>query len=274
MADLLNKVTTGLSAAGSIVNAAEGLLGAGQDGGSSKFAVSKLNAEILSKKKGLYKPNLYLVRIAPISAPQRIKSTDLEFLCNSANLPGRTFAPQEYKRYGYGLRDMRISDGRVNDINLSFFVDGDGYTLQYFNEWFESIMNQDYQKGTGATNNAGLVPGTFNYKSEYSTTIDIHTFDPTANEILSYKCHEAFPLQMTDVAVAWAGQDSFESLAVSFSYKYYTLSKAPAPTVGGNPAGLLTSIKNGIGTATRFLNSPAVRNTTAVLSAARGNGLF
>ena len=149
MADLLNKVGVGLGAVGAGVNAVSGLLGMGADGGQSKFAVSKLNSK-LGELNGLQKTSLYLVEMSvPPCIADQYSGPDMEtmaFLCNSAVLPGRTFAPIEYKPHGYGFRANRASEARVNDFSCTFFVDGANFTLKYFNQYMNAMAYSDYSK--------------------------------------------------------------------------------------------------------------------------------
>ena len=154
MADLLNKVGVGLGAVGAGVNAVSGLLGLGADGGQSKFAVSKLVSK-LGELNGLQKTSLYLVEMSvPECLSGEYGASDMEtmmFLCNSAILPGRTFAPIEYNPHGYGFRANRAGEPRVNDFTCTFFLDGKNFTLKYFNQYLNSMAYMDYSKNVDST---------------------------------------------------------------------------------------------------------------------------
>lgn len=276
MADLLNKVGVGLGAVGAGVNAVSGLLGLGADGGQSKFAVSKLTSK-LGELNGLQKTSLYLVEMSvPECLSGEYGASDMEtmtFLCNSAVLPGRTFAPIEYKPHGYGFRANRAGEPRVNDFTCTFFLDGKNFTLKYFNQYLNSMAYMDYSKNVDSTSPGTIpnAPGLSLYRSEYVCDITVSTLDVVSNRVLQYELRECFPLQLSDVQMEWAAQDSFESVAVAWTYKYYTFREIDAPQVSANPAGILGQIKNGIGQVSRLLNSPAVRNTRSILNVARNN---
>ena len=133
------------------------------------------------------------------------------------------------------------------DVSLTFFIGNNGEPLTFFNSWADNIMNTDAGPGAEGRSNHGKTP-TFNirYRDEYITTVDIAWYDSTSNEVIKYTLHECFPMQIGDVALAWADNDSFASIAVNFTYRYYTMSTSPraAPSTD---TGFLSQIKNGLG---------------------------
>ena len=133
------------------------------------------------------------------------------------------------------------------DVSLTFFIGNNGEPLTFFNSWADNIMNTDAGPGAEGRSNHGKTP-TFNirYREEYITTVDIAWYDSTSNEVIKYTLHECFPMQIGDVALAWADNDSFASVAVNFTYRYYTISTSPraAPSMD---TGFLSQLKNGLG---------------------------
>ena len=131
----------------------------------------------------------------------------------------------------------------------------------------------DYSKSVDSTSPGAIpnAPGLSLYRGEYICNITVSTLDVVSNKVLQYELRECFPLQLSDIQMEWAAQDSFESIAVAWTYKYYTFREIDPPQVSANPAGILGSIKNGIGQVSRLLNSPAVRNTRSILNVARNN---
>jgi len=64
-------------------------------------------------------------------------------------------------------------------------------------------------------------------------TIKITCFDHSANEIIQYTLHEAFPIQVGDTTVAWSETDSFSILPVQFTFRTFMSNQIPVPSVDG-----------------------------------------
>ena len=100
-------------------------------------------------------------------------------------------------------------------------------------------------------------------------------YDSTQTAYLKYTLYEAFPMQIGDVALAWSDNDSFSSVAVNFTYRYYTLDTIPAPTVNtAASGGIMSSIRNGLGTVNKLMNSPIARNAMTALNVGSAQKLF
>jgi hypothetical protein len=82
-------------------------------------------------------------------------------------------------------------------------------------------------------------------------------------------------MQIGDIALAWSDNDSFSSVAVNFTYRYYTLDTIPAPTVNtAASGGIMSSIRNGLGTVNKLMNSPIARNAMTALNVGSAQKLF
>ena len=244
ISNVLNTINAGRSAVGSAMNLVSGLMGTGADGGQSKFSINNINSAI-GAMGGLARAPLFLATINP---PKALAGAGAQaLLCNSANLPGKQVTTHDHRRLGYGTIDRRVMGAVMPDVSLTFFIGNNGEPLTFFNSWADNIMNTDAGPGAEGRSNHGKTP-TFNirYREEYITTVDIAWYDSTSNEVIKYTLHECFPMQIGDVALAWADNDSFASVAVNFTYRYYTISTSPraAPSMD---TGFLSQLKNGLG---------------------------
>jgi hypothetical protein len=272
--DAINAINTGRSIVGAGLNAFDSLTGRGADGGSQKFSVQNLKSKI-SSSNGVMRPNLFLAQVTnpPCLAGNQAASN---FLCSSATLPGKMITIQQHKRLGYGTEDRRVTGAIMPDVTLTFYVGNDGQPLTYFNEWLQYLFYTNGTKGaSGISVSSGAPLFTIGYRSEYITPIDIIMYDSTQTAYLKYTLYEAFPMQIGDVALAWSDNDSFSSVAINFTYRYYTLSTIPAPAVNtATSGGLLSSIRNGLGTVNRLMNSPIARNAMTALNVGSAQKLF
>jgi len=268
--DVVNKINLGVGIAGSAVNAINSLTGAGRNGGSSRFNVQAMASE-LTQRNGLYKPNLFLVNVNAPNWASSSSTSRLSFICHSASLPGKQITIADDVRLGYGTIDRKVT-GMVNpDVPLTFFVANDGEPLTFFNEWLDNILYSDASKGSDGVSPSGVPVMKIRYKSEYETTIEIKLYDAASKEILTYTLYEAFPTQVSDITTEWAMTDQFASVTINFSYRYYTLSKASAPSVNGvtSASGIMTGLKNGLGVINRLATSSTARRAIDLLNIVR-----
>jgi hypothetical protein len=272
--DAINAINTGRSVVGAGLNAFDSLTGRGADGGKQKFSVQELKSKINSSK-GVMRPNLFLAQVTnPIclAGDQAVSN----FLCSSATLPGKMITIQQHKRLGYGTEDRRVTGAIMPDVTLTFYVGNDGQPLTYFNEWLQNLFYTNGTKGaSGMSASSGAPLFTVGYRNQYITPIEIIMYDDTQTSYLKYTLHEAFPMQIGDVALAWSDNDSFSSVAINFTYRYYTLDTIPAPDVNtAESGGILSSIRNGLGTVNKLMNSPIARNAMTALNVGSAQKLF
>jgi hypothetical protein len=271
--DAINTIATGRSIVGAGLNAFDSLTGRGRDGGQQKFSVQNIKSKI-SNSQGVMRPNLFLAQVTnpPCLAGQTASSN---FLCSSATLPGKMVTVQQHKRLGYGTEDRRVVGAIMPDVTLTFYVGNDGQPLTYFNQWLETLFYTDVSKGASASAEGGQPVFTVGYRKDYITPIDIIMYDSTQAAYLKYTLYEAFPMQIGDVALAWSDTDSFSSVAINFTYRYYTLNTIKRPEAGGaGTGGLLASIKNGLGTVSKLMNNPIARNAMTALNVGSAQKLF
>ena len=90
---------------------------------------------------------------------------------------------------------------------------------------------------------------------------------------MKYTLYEAFPMQIGDVTVEWGANDSFATVAVVFTYRYYQMNSVAVLTPGSG-GGILSSIRNGLGVVNRLMTSAPARAVLNGLNIAEGNKLF
>jgi len=209
--------------------------GGGTVGTDARFSINSFKSEINSHG-GLYRPNLYRVLIYPGSKNSwagrsgRGFSEKISFLCNSPSLPGVQILTSDYRRQGYGTFDRRPFGVQVTDIPLTFFIDNNGYVLEMFTKWMNAIVNYNQSGGEHSYDtqaNKGLFE--IAYREQYIAKVEIEQFDQLQDKIQIHTLREAFPIQMGDVTVAWAENDSFAVLPVQFTFRSYDLKTIPAP---------------------------------------------
>ena len=193
ISNIINNINVGRSAAGSAVNLLSGLLGQGANGGQQKFSVSKLNA-VMQQSGGLVQPTLFVAQVqSPSALGGGADDRPQNFLCNSANLPGKNILVQEHKRFGYGSPDRRVTGATFPEVTLTFFVSNDAEPLQYFNEWLENIFYTNAKGGGNAISAATGVPVfTVRYRNEYTVQMELMAYNVAQQQVMKYTLYECY----------------------------------------------------------------------------------
>jgi hypothetical protein len=131
-------------------------------------------------------------------------SKQLNYRCENANLPGRTFSTIDQKTYGPIEKYPTLTS--FTDIDLTFIVDDNMNQKVFFDAWLNYI-NPQYNNN-------------FRYKSDYSTIITINQYDVTNNLTYSINLYDAYPISINQMDLDWSG-DGFHKLTVTFAYTYW-----------------------------------------------------
>jgi hypothetical protein len=207
-------------------------------------SINKLRSEVLSGMAGMMNTSRFLVTItAPkafgedttaqtdsekaetigTNAQAGFSRTQLPFLCNAVNIPGLTIDTVDNLPYGYGYKSRMPVGQTFPEVTCTFYGDSQLLSKNFFTKWMQSIVNFNgdaAMNGTTKVNNAA--PFEIYYKDSYQTTIEITMFDVKSEGIVTYKLHNAFPVTIGDVAVAWENSDQLYTFTVSFSYDFWT----------------------------------------------------
>ena len=150
-----------------------------------------------------------------IRPPAAIKSAalvpDLHMLCDTAELPGRSFAAAE-ARY-YGPSQTFPTNTQYQPLNLSFLCRADSRERRFFDDWMDIInptSNWNYE-----------------YADNYYGSIDIfqiseYGLEGTGKPFATYgwTLNKAWPTLVAPQQVTWNDQDVLR-LQVTFAYKYW-----------------------------------------------------
>lgn len=199
---------------------------------------------------GLAKQCRYLARIIPVGTNNLLTTKlnynymfrDLSYLCDSTELPGRSFEVFETRYYGPNLA-LPYNTKYTQEISMSFMTRAEGYERQLFDDWL-GVINP--------VNNFN-----FEYAENYYCRIDLYQFSefpmtrsarlgkPTAPKVqYMWSLHNAWPSTVSPQPVTWADNDVLR-LSVSFIYQYWTRPGRDA-TPGGSPTTIPGLEKNNL----------------------------
>jgi len=136
--------------------------------------------------------------------PYVSSAKSLKYRCETAQLPGRTFATTEQKTYGPIEKYPYLNT--YNDLDLTFIIDDDMNQKVFFDAWMNYINP--------------LYNNNMRYKGDYATTIVINQYDVTNQLTYSINLVDAYPISINQMDLNW-GDDGYHKLNVTFAYTYW-----------------------------------------------------
>ena len=141
----------------------------------------------------------------PLSMLPYVSSAkNLTYRCETAQLPGRTFATLEQKTYGPIEKYPYLTS--FTDIDLTFLVDDDMNQKVLFDAWLNYI-NPQYNNN-------------FRYKGDYATILTVNQYDVTNELSYSVNLYDAYPISMNQLDLNWS-DEGVHKLSVTFAYTYW-----------------------------------------------------
>lgn len=199
------------------------------------FNVEKFKTQTAS---GFVKPSNFLVYILP---PKWALNTEYDFniayLTAGASLPGMQILTQEARLYGAGPIVKMPYDVATTDITMTFYVDANGKSIDYFYEWMKNIVNLSHDQ---TQVRSGAFSNQIAYRDWYSTSIDIMLFNdkPGPNAVNSpqdaafamYTLFDAYPVNIAEPSLNWQAGNEVLQFSATFTYRSFerTLINSPA----------------------------------------------
>ena len=156
--------------------------------------------------KDLARTNRFDVQIPiPLTLIPYVSSAkSLTYRCETAQLPGRTFATTEQKTYGPIEKYPYLNT--YGDLDLTFIVDDDMNQKVFFDAWMNYINP--------------LYNNNMRYKGDYSTTIVINQYNVSNELTYSVNLIDAYPISINQMDLNW-GDDGYHKISVTFAYTYW-----------------------------------------------------
>lgn len=166
-----------------------------------------------------------------------IASREIQFFCDTINLPGKNLNTYDHRPQGYGqVHKMPLSRAPEN-VTCTFYCDSKYQIMKYFQGWLDYII-----EGTNATPSQTLTGGRqyreIAYQEDYITTLIARSFNyagDSGGDIfgtgvpnplspgsgIEYKFYNCYPVQLGAVSVGWEQNDSILRVPIEFSYSHY-----------------------------------------------------
>jgi len=141
---------------------------------------------------------------------------DISMLCDSASIPGRQFSTDEVTM---NKQTVKMPYGFIDeDISMTFLLTNDMYMKKMFDDWSESIIDDDkYILG---------------YKADYTTDVVIQQLNADNKVVYGAKLEGAFPITIAPIEYS-NDADGISKLTVTFAYDKYKLEGAIGSALSG-----------------------------------------
>jgi hypothetical protein len=260
----MSALNTAMNAIGTVA-ALKSLLGGDASSGPGGRVASFISQ---IRESSVARTNLFDVTItSPRVLTGNPAAAKISLFAQGTSLPGLNIQTSDIIRFGYGPHEKIPYTSQTNDLTVTFIGDGRGQIYKYFYNWMQGIVRSDYPIPTAYVSKNALAPYEVEFKSEYSTTIVIKTYDEQNSTILEYELTDAFPINLPEVALSWS-ESSMMQFSVTFAYLQSRLKTADAPAeVTKNGVGALSPFQQlvKIGTAVQAISS--LRAPTSVQDA-------
>jgi hypothetical protein len=130
----------------------------------------------------------------------------LSLLCNQAQLPGRSFATNEYTTHG-PIRKVPYQS-IYDDMVLSFYCQESMEINRIFQGW------QTFIQDNSSSNE-------FSYFDDYVSDIIVEQLDNTGKVQYAVKLIDAYPVMVAPLQLEWSSQNSFHNVQVTMAYRYW-----------------------------------------------------
>ena len=164
------------------------------------------------------RPNQFAVQLSfpTYVASQSLAVARAPFLVSVAELPGQTVNPAIVQYRG---REVKFVGDRVYaPWTITVLNDAEMSIRTAMEQWMNGM--EDYANKFGR-----LQP------SEYQRDMQVFQLDRNGNALKSYNIVNAFPVDLSPVALDFGANDQISTFTVTFQYQHFTTSNNPAGSI-------------------------------------------
>lgn len=141
-------------------------------------------------------------------------------LCSNASLPGSSLGTGQVKGNFMGVPQEFAHSRIYQDLDFSFYIDGDHTNLKVFEGWIDYIASGTSKEGSASESNHNYYRR-MRYPDDYKCdTMQITKFEKDMKSQITYKFINAFPKTITPISVSYGGAELLK-VNVSFSFDRY-----------------------------------------------------
>lgn len=161
------------------------------------------------------RPNLFDVRMtfpAGVVGNAGAASSELTFMCKTAQLPGSTVGSVVIPYFG---REVKLAGNRVfQDWTISIINDEDFSIKNAFESWMNGINSHEQN----------LRNGNFPTPTSYTRDAQVIQYGKKGDIVKIYNFVGMFPIDLSPIDVDWGSNDTIEEFTVTLQYQYWQAS--------------------------------------------------
>jgi hypothetical protein len=156
------------------------------------------------KNKGFARSNRFKIQITDIPGSGELDTRDLNFLCETVNIPSKQINTIEYDRIGMA-RPLKIPTGYTeDDVTMNFNLTNNYVVKTALDSWMEKIINI----------NSYLL----SYDAEYKRDIAIAQLDESDGVVYAVQLVNAYPISIGSIDLDNGAESSISKVTVVFTY--------------------------------------------------------
>jgi hypothetical protein len=146
----------------------------------------------------------------------RFTSESVGLLCNSASLPGSSFATSDINGNFTGLMEKFVHTRIYTPLELSFYVDKEYKVVKFLEHWMEFISS-----ASGINPNTNQYFYKMKYPNQYKCDLTkVTKFNRDYKNELQYNFIGLFPVAMSSVSLSYESS-SLMTVSATFNYERY-----------------------------------------------------
>jgi len=164
------------------------------------------------------RPNQFMVQLSfpTFVTGQALAVARAPFLISVAELPGQTVNPAIVQYRG---REVKFVGDRIYaPFTITVLNDAEMSIRSAMEQWMEGM--EDYAAKFGR-----LQP------AEYQRDMQVFQLDRNGNALKSYNITNAFPVDLSPVALDFGANDQISTFTATFQYQHFTVSNNPAGSI-------------------------------------------
>jgi len=181
----------------------------------STFNVERFKSSLTN---GGARPNQFMVQLSfpTYVAGQSLAVARAPFLVSVAELPGQTVNPAIIQYRG---REVKFVGDRIYaPFTITVLNDAEMSIRSAMEQWMGGM--EDYAGKFGR-----LQP------AEYQRDMQVFQLDRNGNALKSYSIVNAFPVDLSPVALDFGANDQISTFTVTFQYQHFTVSNNPLGSI-------------------------------------------
>lgn len=145
----------------------------------------------------------------------------LSVRCDSATIPGRSFATTPYRLYG-PARNMPYEQIYSGEINLSMILSSDLRERVFFESWMTVISSNNNYK--------------MSFYDDYTTTVEVCVLNRKDACLFKVNLLETYPKALGEIQVGYDKDNEFMKQDVTISFRKYSWDYYGAGRENANPS--------------------------------------